>query len=94
MTPVIQFTPVDAFHAHSGSVVTATVVVPPAAAMSEAGFWAETWHLVIEGLVELSLLDVQLAPTPADSAATDSAAITRHRKCAISIRDVCVGAWG
>lgn len=72
---VSQVTSVLAFHAHSGCAVIETDVVPPAAATGVSARDAETAHLAAEGVVELSELDVQ--PTIADSAASDSAAITR-----------------
>lgn len=72
---MIQLAFVVAFQAHSGGATTETVAVPPPAAIDEPVLFAVTSHLMVDGVVELSELDVQL--TAADKTARHIAAITR-----------------
>jgi hypothetical protein len=75
VTSMIQLASVVAFQVHSGGAITDTVAVPPPAAIDEPVPFAVTSHLLVDGVVELSELDVQL--TAADKTARHHATITR-----------------
>jgi hypothetical protein len=78
---MIQLASVVAFQAQSGGATTDTVAVPPAAAIDEPVLFAVNSHLMVDGVVELSELDVQLAV--ANKTARHNATIARDDARAI-----------
>jgi len=67
---VIQDASADADHAHSGCVVTATVVVAPSEVMGEVGGASVTAHFDGDGPVDVATVE----PHPAAAQATSDAA--------------------
>jgi hypothetical protein len=63
MSPVIQPDSDNAFHTHSGCVVTPTVVMPPPELTGDAGGASVTEHLTGEGAVDVATADPH-PPTP------------------------------
>jgi len=68
---VIHGASADADHAHSGCVVTATVVIAPSEVMGEVGDASVTAHFDGEGPVDVATVE----PHPAAAQATSDAAM-------------------
>jgi hypothetical protein len=67
---VIHDASADADHAHSGCVVTPTVVDAPSEVMGEAGGASVTAHLLGDGPVDVATVEPQSAAAQANSDAT------------------------